>query len=57
MIIWRYPGFKEVRTVPGKENIAFVEYDDEYQSGVALQALQGFKIAPTNPLKITFAKK
>ncbi len=31
----QYPGFKEVRLIPGK-NVAFIEYDDQIQAGVAL---------------------
>lgn len=53
----QYTGFKEVRLVQGKSGIAFVEYEDEFQSAAALAVLQGFKINPTNALKISFAKK
>lgn len=28
-VFGRYPGFKEVRLVPGRNTIAFVEYEDE----------------------------
>lgn len=31
--------------VPAKPGIAFVEYSDEGQAGVAMQGLQGFKLA------------
>ena len=31
----QYPGFREVRLIPGK-NIAFVEYDNHVQAGTAL---------------------
>ena len=53
----QFPGFKEVRLVPGRFDIAFVEFENEYQSGAAKDALQGFKISPTHAIKITFAKK
>jgi len=53
----RFPGFKEVRLVPGRHDIAFVEFEKESQSTTAKEALQGFKITPTNAMKITFAKK
>jgi len=53
----RFPGFKEVRLVPGRHDIAFVEFEKESQSSAAKEALQGFKITPTNAMKITFAKK
>ncbi|RWS12477.1 U1 small nuclear ribonucleoprotein A-like protein [Dinothrombium tinctorium] len=53
----QFPGFKEVRLVPGRHDIAFVEFENEFQAGAAKDALQGFKIAPTHAIKINFAKK
>jgi len=46
-----------VRLVPGKWNLAFVEYDSDYSAAVAKDALQSFAITPGNLLKITFAKR
>lgn len=57
MLFCQYPGFKEVRMVEAKPGIAFIEYGDEMQSTVAMQALQGFKITAENPMLITYAKK
>ncbi|KAG8199310.1 hypothetical protein JTE90_011777 [Oedothorax gibbosus] len=57
MLFNQFPGFKEVRLVPGRHDIAFVEFDNEVLSAAAKEALQGFKITPTNAMKITFAKK
>lgn len=57
MLFNQFPGFKEVRLVPGRHDIAFVEFENEFQSGSAKDALQGFKISPTHAIKITFAKK
>lgn len=37
--------------------IAFVEFDNEMQAGVALSGLQGFKITPTNSMDISYAKQ
>ena len=54
---FRFPGFKEVRLVPGRHDIAFVEFENEMQSAAAKDALQGFKITPTHAMKIAFAKK
>ncbi|KAF8978001.1 hypothetical protein BGZ46_006950 [Entomortierella lignicola] len=53
----QYPGFKEVRTVPGKSGIAFVEYDNEYYSAAAKTALADYEIAPEHKMKVTFARK
>lgn len=55
--VCRFPGFKEVRLVPGRHDIAFVEFETETQSAAAKDALQGFKITPSNAMKISFAKK
>ncbi|KAF9429738.1 hypothetical protein BGZ94_009637 [Podila epigama] len=53
----QYPGFKEVRTVPGKSGIAFVEYDNEYYSAAAKTALADYQIGPDHKMKVTFARK
>ncbi|KAH7654015.1 U2 small nuclear ribonucleoprotein B'' protein [Dioscorea alata] len=52
-----YPGFKEVRMIEAKPGIAFVEFEDDMQSSIAMQSLQGFKITPQYPMAITYAKK
>lgn len=57
LLFVQYPGFKEIRMAPAKPGIAFVEYEDDVQSSTAMQALQGFKITPQNPMVISFAKK
>jgi len=57
MLFNQFPGFKEVRLVPGRHDIAFVEFENEIQSSAAKEALNGFKITPTNAMKISFAKK
>ncbi|CAL8329291.1 unnamed protein product [Merluccius merluccius] len=57
MLFNQFPGFKEVRLVPGKHDIAFVEFEGEALAGVAKDALQGFRITATCAMKITYAKK
>lgn len=57
MLFNQFPGFKEVRLVPGRHDIAFVEFENESQSTAAKDALQGFKITPSNAMKISYAKK
>ncbi|XP_040409102.1 U2 small nuclear ribonucleoprotein B'' isoform X1 [Cygnus olor] len=57
MLFNQFPGFKEVRLVPGRHDIAFVEFENECQAGAARDALQGFKITPSHAMKITYAKK
>jgi len=57
MLFTQFPGFKEVRLVPGRHDIAFVEFENEVQSAGARESLQGFKITPSHAMKISFAKK
>jgi U2 small nuclear ribonucleoprotein B'' len=57
VLFQQYPGFREVRMIDARPGIAFVEFDDENQSMVAMQALQGFRISPENPIAISYAKK
>ncbi|XP_051142837.1 U2 small nuclear ribonucleoprotein B'' 2-like [Andrographis paniculata] len=57
LLFKQYPGFKEVRMVNAKPGIAFVEFEDDAQSSVAMQDLQGFKITSQNPMAISYAKK
>ena len=58
-----YIGFKEVRTVPGKKSIAFIEFNDHIQASVALKQLNGFKLNGGNEedksqiLHLTFGKQ
>ncbi|SCZ99052.1 BZ3500_MvSof-1268-A1-R1_Chr7-1g09373 [Microbotryum saponariae] len=60
-----YPGLVEVRTIPGRSNIAFVEFVDEVQSAPAKEALHNTKpweeVMPGDEeaglrIKVTFAK-
>ncbi len=57
-----YPGFKEVRMVPGKKGIAFIEFGDQIQASIALQQLNGFVLstddsANDNVLHLTYGKQ
>lgn len=53
----QFPGFKEVRLIPGRSDIAFVEFDNEHQSKAAKDNLNGFNLSPVQKLQINFAKK
>uniref|UniRef100_A0A2K6E3E2 RRM domain-containing protein n=1 Tax=Macaca nemestrina TaxID=9545 RepID=A0A2K6E3E2_MACNE len=57
MLFNQFPGFKEVCLVPGRHDIAFVEFENDGQAGAARDALQGFKITTSHAMKITYAKK
>jgi len=56
MLFRQYPGFQEVRLIPGR-NVAFVDYQNEYQAGMASQGLQGFAMTPEVKLSLTYARK
>ncbi|KAF7303120.1 hypothetical protein MKEN_01275500 [Mycena kentingensis (nom. inval.)] len=53
----QYPNLYEVRLIPTKKDIAFVEFMDEASSAVAKDALHNFKLDGENKIKITFARK
>ena len=57
MLFQQFPGYKEVRLVPGKAGIAFVEFETDAQSGTAMAGLQNFKITPQNLMKVSYAKR
>ncbi|KAH9824944.1 hypothetical protein DFH28DRAFT_1144146 [Melampsora americana] len=53
----QYANLVEVRTIPGRANIAFVEYTDAASSGVAKDALHNYKFDGEHKIKVTFAKQ
>lgn len=57
MLFQQFPGFKKVDMVPGKQGIAFVEFNSEMEAAVAMTGLQHFKITPTHLMVVSFAKK
>lgn len=50
-----FQGFKEVRIVPGNRGLAFIEFDNEVQSGIALRQLHGFQLTATSTLHLTYS--
>jgi len=57
MLFQQFPGFREVRMVPGNKGIAFVEFNSDLEAAVAMNGLQHFKITPTNLMVVSFAAK
>jgi hypothetical protein len=58
MLFRQCAGFVTARLAgPGMGGIAFVEFEDIDSATHAKTELQGFKINPTSPLKITYAKQ
>ncbi|EPX71604.1 U1 snRNP-associated protein Usp102 [Schizosaccharomyces octosporus yFS286] len=51
-----YQGFQEVRMVPGRRGIAFVEYDTEREAGIAKNGTAGMALSGSQ-VKVTFARK
>jgi RNA recognition motif-containing protein len=49
-------GFQEVRIVPGNRGLAFVEFENEVQSGIALRTLNGFQLTPNYLLNLTYSQ-
>jgi U2 small nuclear ribonucleoprotein B'' len=43
--------------VAGRPGIAFVEFDNDAQAGVAMGALSGFKLDPTHAMQVNYAKQ
>ena len=56
MLFKQFPGLKEVRMVEARPGIAFVEFENDMQSSVAMSGLQNFKIGEKQ-MAITFAKQ
>ncbi|KAJ3368859.1 hypothetical protein GGF31_005994 [Allomyces arbusculus] len=53
----QFPGLREVRTIPSKPDLAFVEYGNEIESGAAKAALHESKFPGTDAkIKVTFRK-
>jgi len=57
MLFQQFLGFREARLVNGKPGIAFVEFETEMMAGVAMNALNNFKITQQNLMQISYAKK
>lgn len=50
---FRYPNLYEVRLIPTKRDIAFVEFMDEGSAGVAKDALHNYKLDGENKIKVS----
>jgi RNA recognition motif-containing protein len=54
----RFEGFREVRLVPGRRGIAFVEYDAEAGAISAKERMANMPLGDTNqPIKVTFQRQ
>lgn len=50
-------GFKQVRAISGRKDIAFVEFDDVTHAAMAKTVLNNFRIDDSHLIAISFAKK
>jgi U2 small nuclear ribonucleoprotein B'' len=55
-VFGRFPGFKEVRVVPGRTEIAFVEYENEEGAIQAKEQMNGVALGD-KPIKVTFQRQ
>ncbi|VDM62875.1 unnamed protein product [Angiostrongylus costaricensis] len=52
-----FPGLRDIRLVPNRSGIAFVEFESEELAAPARIALNNFKITPEQHMKVDYAKK
>ena len=57
MVFCPFPGLVDIRLVPGRSDIAFVEFSNESEATNAKKTLNHFKITPTHAMKVEYAKK
>jgi len=57
-VFGRFEGFREVRLVPGRKNIAFVEYDAEPGAITAKENTAGTTLGDSGrPMKVTYQRQ
>lgn len=54
MLFQQCSGYLEVRLPPGNKGVAFVEFEDQVQAGLAHRQLNGIKISETYSLDLVF---
>ncbi|KAJ2726317.1 hypothetical protein GGI07_000628 [Coemansia sp. Benny D115] len=52
----QYQGFLGVRMIPGKSDMAFVDYEGAGAAAAALSVLNGFMLAKDQPMKVVFSR-
>jgi hypothetical protein len=54
----RFEGFREVRLVPGRKGIAFVEYESESGAISAKEAMSGMAMGPEGKaIRVTYQRQ
>jgi len=58
VIFGRFAGFKEVRTVPGRKGLAFIEYEAEEGAVQAKERTSGMTLgAAATPIRVTYQRQ
>ncbi|KAK0400267.1 hypothetical protein QR680_003431 [Steinernema hermaphroditum] len=57
LLFSQFPGLKDIRLVPNRTDIAFIEFEDENSSTTAKQSLHNFKITPSQQMQVDYANK
>lgn len=57
MVFCPFPGLADIRMVPGRSDIAFVEFGTEPEATNAKKALNHFKITPSQAMRVEYANK
>ena len=53
----RFPGFADVRLIPNRPELAFIEFENEGQAAAARSATDGSEVRPGAPLRVAFARR
>lgn len=54
---YSYPGLKDIRRIPNRPDIAFVEFETEAEATSARAGLNNFKITPSQSMYVNYANK
>uniref|UniRef100_A0A1I7YN92 U2 small nuclear ribonucleoprotein B n=1 Tax=Steinernema glaseri TaxID=37863 RepID=A0A1I7YN92_9BILA len=57
LLFSQFPGLKDIRLVPNRTDIAFIEFEDETTATTAKQSLHNFKITPSQQMQVEYANK
>lgn len=55
-VFQRYPGFREIRTVPGRKGLAFAEYEDEAAATTVKDAMNGITLGDKS-IRVTYQRQ
>ena len=53
----QFPGYREVRLVPERSDLAFVEFESEETSATVKMRLDNFQVKPDHFMRVAYAKR